>query len=66
MNSFYIGNHLHTAGRRLNNLQQDINSLATGLNFARVLKAAWIDIEQGPRKFPELLQAVFRHFSLLS
>lgn len=44
-------------------LQQDINSLATGLNFARVLvKAAWIDIKQGPRKFPEPLQAVFRTF----
>ena len=44
-------------------LQQDINSLVTGLNLARVLvKAAWIHIEQGPRKFPEPLQAVFRTF----
>mgnify|MGYP000011718617 FL=1 len=44
-------------------LQQDINSLHNGLNFARVLvKAAWVDIEDGPRKFPEPLQAVFRTF----
>jgi len=44
-------------------LQQDINSMETGLNFARVLvKAAWVDVEHGPKKFPEPLQAVFRTF----
>ena len=48
-------------------LQQDIKSVETGLNFARVLvKAAWIDVENGPRKFPEPLQAVFRSFQPVS
>jgi acyl-CoA thioester hydrolase len=48
-------------------LQQDVNSMKTGLNFARVIvKAAWIDIDQGPRKFPEPLQAVLRSFQSLS
>lgn len=44
-------------------LQQDVKCLETSLNFARVMvKAAWVDIEQGPRKFPEPLQSVFGSF----
>ena len=44
-------------------LQQNINSFDRGHIFARVMvKAAWVDIELGPRKFPEPLQMVLRSF----
>ena len=44
-------------------LQQNINSFDRGHIFARVMvKAAWVDIELGPRKFPEPLQMVLRYF----
>ena len=44
-------------------LQQNINSFDRGHIFARVMvKAAWVDIELGPRKFPEPLQTVLRFF----
>lgn len=44
-------------------LQQNINSFDRGHIFARVMvKAAWVDIELGPRKFPEPLQMVLRTF----
>ena len=44
-------------------LQQNINSFDRGHIFARVMvKAAWVDLELGPRKFPEPLQMVLRSF----
>ena len=44
-------------------LQQNINSFDRGHIFARVMvKAVWVDIELGPRKFPEPLQMVLRSF----
>ena len=44
-------------------LQQNINSFDKGHIFARVMvKAAWVDMELGPRKFPEPLQMVLRAF----
>ena len=44
-------------------LQQNINSFDRGHIFARVMvKAAWVDIKLGPRKFPEPLQMVLRTF----
>lgn len=44
-------------------LQQTITSFDRGHIFARVMvKVAWVDIELGPRKFPEPLQAVLRSF----
>ena len=44
-------------------LQQTINSFDRGHIFARVMvKAAWVDLELGPRKFPEPLQMVLRTF----
>ena len=44
-------------------LQQNINSFDRGHIFARVMvKAAWVNIELGPRKFPEPLQMVLRSF----
>ncbi|MGB2463898.1 MAG: YbgC/FadM family acyl-CoA thioesterase [Candidatus Puniceispirillaceae bacterium] len=44
-------------------LQQNINSFDRGHIFARVMvKAAWVDIELGPRKFPEPLQMVLRSY----
>lgn len=44
-------------------LQQNITSFDGGHIFARVMvKAAWVDIKLGPRKFPELLQMVLRTF----
>ncbi len=44
-------------------LQQTVTSFDRGHIFARVMvKAAWVDIELGPRKFPEPLQAVLRSF----
>ena len=44
-------------------LQQNINSFDRGHIFARVMvKAAWVDLEFGPRKFPEPLQMVLRSF----
>ena len=44
-------------------LQQNITSFDRGHIFARVMvKAAWVDIELGPRKFPEPLQTVMRSF----
>ena len=47
-------------------LQQNITSFDRGHIFARVMvKAAWVDIELGPRKFPEPLQMVLRSFQPL-
>ena len=44
-------------------LQQNITSFDRSHIFARVMvKAAWVDIELGPRKFPEPLQIVLRSF----
>ena len=44
-------------------LQQNINSFDRGHIFARVIvKAVWVEIELGPRKFPEPLQMVLRSF----
>jgi len=44
-------------------LQQNITSFDRGHIFARVMvKAAWVDIKLGPRKFPEPLQMVLRSF----
>ena len=44
-------------------LQQTVTSFDRSHIFARVMvKAAWVDIHTGPRKFPEPLQAVLRSF----
>ena len=44
-------------------LQQNITSFHRRHIFARVMvKAAWVDIELGPRKFPEPLQMILRSF----
>ena len=44
-------------------LQQTVMSFDRGQIFARVMvTAAWVDIELGPRKFPDPLHAVLRSF----